>query len=279
MPSANVLVALACLGQSCRPIGAERAYPASLPLHPIWKLSRRVMYGLLAAVVGQTKDTADWLWKHTWAQAVAAIPNPLAWPVVAFPPEVPADAVFPPDRKILLAAGRLDSQKGFSLLIDAFAEAGRARPDWSLVILGEGPLREDLQRQIEVASIADRVVMPGYVGNVADWYRRASIFVLSSRFEGFPNVLLEAMAFGLPAVSFDCKSGPSDIIRPGVDGLLVKTGDAAALANAMARLMDDGVLRMQMASEAVAVRERFSEQAVMTQWNRLIAEICRRSDP
>lgn len=273
MPSANVLVALACIGLSCRTVGSERAHPPHMPLMSLWMLARRLAYRLLTVVVAQTRDTADWLKTQTWARRIAVIPNPIRWPLVSFEPTLAPDTICPPGAKILLAVGRLDRQKGFAHLLTAFAEVGRTRPDWSLVILGDGPLRAEMQRQAESAGIAGRVLMPGYVGNVADWYARASLFVLSSLFEGFPNVLVEAMASGVPAVSFDCDTGPRDIIRPGVDGLLAPTGDSVALAQALGRLMDDDSLRQQMAAKVVAVRDRFSEPAVMDMWQRLLADI------
>ena len=273
MPSANVLVALACFGLKCRTIGSERAHPPQMPLMSVWKMVRRLTYRLLSVVVAQTRDTADWLRTNTSAGKIAIIPNPIKWPIASFEPVVAPGSICPAGRKILLAVGRLDHQKGFSHLLNAFAEISRTRPDWSLVILGDGPLRSDLRRQAEAAGIADRVLMPGYVGNVADWYQRASLFVLSSLFEGFPNVLAEAMAAGLPAVSFDCDTGPRDIVRSGIDGLLVPNGDVAAMSQALARLMDDEALRKQMAMRAVDVRETLSEPVVMRSWEQLFAEI------
>jgi len=125
-------------------------------------------------------------------------------------------------RRIVLAVGRFTKVKGFDLLIKAFAGIAIAYADWDLVILGEGPERSDLEAQVEALGLGHRVKLPGRAGNMPDWYARADLFVMSSHFEGFPLVLVEAMAHGCPAVSFDCDTGPRDIIRDEMDGRLVR---------------------------------------------------------
>lgn len=116
--------------------------------------------------------------------------------------------------------------------------------------------------------------MPGIAGNVGEWCRNASIFVMSSRFEGFPNALAEAMACGCPAVSYDCDTGPREIIRDGIDGLLVRpVGDVAALAKALGRLMGDDELRKRMADRAPEVIERYSIQKILALWDRVFEEV------
>jgi glycosyltransferase involved in cell wall biosynthesis len=114
--------------------------------------------------------------------------------------------------------------------------------------------------------------VPGLVYAARNYLSQADMFVLSSRCEGFPNVLLEAMASGLPAVSFDCQSGPSDIIRHGQDGLLVEAGDVTALKKNMETLMLSSELRQRLGQNARAVQERFSLTRVMDMWNKLIDE-------
>ena len=137
------------------------------------------------------------------------------------------------------------------------------------MILGDGAERGRLQAAIGGYHLNDRVSLVGRVGNVADWYHWADLFVMSSLFEGFPNVLVEAMAHGLPAVSFDCKTGPSDIIRHQVDGLLVPDGDMAAFQYALAWLMADKTAREAYAERAKDVRDRFSLENVAALWEAL----------
>jgi glycosyltransferase involved in cell wall biosynthesis len=196
------------------------------------------------------------------------IPNPCVYPLPVSEPRLdPADWVAPA-RRVVLAVGRLGEEKAFAGLIDAFARLAVRFPEWDLVILGEGGERAALEDQVAESGLAGRVLLPGRVGNLAVWYRRTALYVMSSRFEGFPNTLLEAMAHGLPAVSFDCETGPADIIREGVDGHLVPPADGeAGLAWGMAAMMQDDEQRQRMGKAAVTVQARFSPERVMAEWD------------
>jgi glycosyltransferase involved in cell wall biosynthesis len=186
---------------------------------------------------------------------------------------VPRCAEQASDSKLLLAVGRLTPEKGFDRLIEAFAQLAPCFPDWRLCVLGEGPGRQALVQLTERLGMSQRISMPGTVGNVGDWYEAADLYVLTSLFEGFPNSLLEAMAYGLPTVSVDCDTGPRDIVRHGVDGILVPQDNPAALVNALQRLMDDKRLRDAYAAKAVEVRQRFSILRILRQWQRLFEGI------
>ena len=139
---------------------------------------------------------------------------------------------------------------------------------WSF--LGEGPERAALEQAIRERGLAERVTLPGVSKTPEDWLRACDLFVLSSRYEGFPNALGEAMACGLPVVSFDCPVGPGEIITHGEDGLLVPAGDVSALAAAMRRLIENPDESVRMAGRAARVVERFGEEAVVARWEELL---------
>lgn len=275
MSTANVILALATPGRMCA-IGSERNYPPHLPLRTQWEALRRYTYRRLGAVVAQTREAAEWLRQHTNARRVPIIPNMAIWPLPVQAPHLCPKAISYTDRHILLAVGRLDKVKGLNCLLEAFSALARKYCDWDLAILGEGPERRALEAQVRAAGLEDRIFLPGRAGNVGEWYERADLYVMSSRSEGFPNTLAEAMAHGLPAVSFDCDTGPRDIIRHEVDGLLVPPGNVAALESALDRLIGDAALRTKFALRAVDARTRFSIERITGLWEALFAEF--RSD-
>lgn len=271
MTTANVLLALAGSGMGIPVVGSERNHPPALPVGQPWEVLRRWTYGRLDALVALTKPSAAWLQQHTRARRIAVIPNAVPWPLPAGAPvRLPAELV-PADRRVLLAVGRLNREKGFDLLLRAFDLIAARFPAWDLVIVGDGPERPMLEQMVRDLGLAQRVVWVGRAGNVGDWYHRADLYVMSSRFEGFPNTLVEAMAHGVPAVSFDCETGPSDIIRHEVDGLLVPAQDRAGLNEALSRLMGDATLRTRFAARAVEVRERFSLSRVAALWEEVFS--------
>ena len=275
MSTPNVLLALASLWlPTLQTIGSERCYPPHAALGRLWHVLRRTLYGRLSAMVALTGECAHWIETHTSASRVVVIPNAIAWPLPDNPPRRTLPRLCQPQRKLLLAVGRLEPVKNFDALIRAFARLARAFPDWDLIILGEGPERARLASTIRCMGLVQRVALPGVAGNVAYWYGEADLFALTSRSEGFPNALAEAMAHGVPAVSVDCNTGPRDIIRHGIDGLLVPPDDIAALSDALARVMGDATLRGQLASRSVEARERFSVAKIGQMWETLFLALC-----
>lgn len=268
MTTASVLSVLACAGLSCRVIATEHTHPPSQTLSGFWQRLRRLTYPRAASVVALTRGTADWLAQHVPGSKLAVIPNPVHFPL---PRAEPILAPVSGDgRKRLLAVGRLHADKGFDLLIQAYAQLAASHPDWDLVILGEGEERRALQAQVDEAGLESRVFMPGRAGNVGDWYESADLYVLTSRFEGLSNTLLESMASGLAAVSFDCDTGPREIVREGVDGVLVRpNGDVPALCKALDAVMSNEAERQRMAQAATDVRDRFSAARVLQKWQEL----------
>lgn len=273
MTTSSVYLALAARGLLVPCIGSERVHPPMMPLGKTWEKVRSISYGWLAAVVALTERSAEWIRAHTRAERVIVIANPIPWPLSSQKPIRDPAEVMREGRRICLAVGRLTRQKGFDLLISAFSEIAPKFPEWDLVIAGEGELRPVLERQVQELRLQGRVHLAGRVGNMGDWYEAADLYVMSSRFEGFPNTLLEAMAYGLPVISFDCETGPSDIIRHGVDGLLVPDGDVTSLRSGLERLMADEDLRRQLSIRAIEARQRFSLERVAQMWENMIEEI------
>ena len=268
MTRANILLALACRGLGIPAVGSERIHPPMFPLGRVWERFRRYAYGHLDAVIALTRESADWLKTHTRAIRVPVIPNPVPYPLPRHEPVVRPPAARDGCRH-LLAVGRLVSQKGFKDLLAVFGALTARFPEWRLTILGEGPEREHLEALSGELGIGDRLLMPGTVGNVSDWYEAADLYVLSSRFEGFPNTLVEALAHGLAVVSVDCDTGPRDIVRHEVDGLLVPRDRPEALGQALEHLMADEDLRRRLAARAVEARARFSLERIAGQWEAL----------
>lgn len=174
--------------------------------------------------------------------------------------------------KRVIAVGRLDYQKGFDRLILVWEKVHQQMPDWRLDIFGQGEWREMLQSMIDERGLQDVVRLNNPTKNIGDEYVDSSIIVMTSNYEGFGMVLVEAMSCGVPAVSFDCKCGPAEIISQHNGGLVVKNGDIEGLAEAIVKLMKDEGLRKRMGENAKRVVETYSEERVMKKWIDLYEE-------
>lgn len=178
------------------------------------------------------------------------------------------------DNKTVLAVGRYNHQKGFERLIEAWGIVCREVPGWQLEIIGDGELRPQMVEQINSLGMQGSIVLKKVPGNqMRETYASASIFVLSSRYEGLPMVLLEAQASGLPIVSFACKCGPRDVIDHGVSGFLVDEGDVETLAARIIQLAKDEELRQRMGLAAHANSNHFSEETIMNRWVELFESL------
>lgn len=273
MTTAAVLVLLATRGLRCRVIVSERSYPPLLPAGRLWDWLRCKTYPLADQVVMLTSEGLDWLHKRIPSAKGTVIPNPVPYPLTATEPKLLPEKYISADRCLLLAVGRLDAGKQFDRLLESFAVLAIRYPLWDLVILGEGSKRQALEQQLEQLGLMGRVSLPGRTGNVSDWYNRADLYVMSSGFEGFPNTLAEAMAHGCAAVSYDCDTGPRDIIRHQHDGLLVTpVSNVPALTHALNQLMGDTPERQRMAMCAKDIRHRYSIPSILAMWSKLFTE-------
>jgi glycosyltransferase involved in cell wall biosynthesis len=175
-------------------------------------------------------------------------------------------------RSVIVALGRLVALKGFDMLIRAFAAIADETPGWSLEIHGEGPERATLEALVRTLGVGERVRLPGFTRDPRAVLAGAGIFALSSRLEGSPNALADAMACGVAVVAFDCEAGPRELIREGEDGLLVPAGDVVALADALRDLAYDSGLRKRLGDKARDIARRFAPDDIAVQWETLLLE-------
>ena len=229
---------------------------------------RRRYRGLGALAVLTEDDRRDYEAALGGATRVVRLPN-------AVPPLGGERAR--PESKVVVAAGRLNSpQKGFDLLIEAWKPVAAAHPDWQLRIYGRGHLRAALKRQVRDAGLADDVFLMGATRDLGAALAQGSVFVLSSRYEGFGIVVVEAMSKGMAVVSFDCPRGPGEIIDDGRDGVLVPDGDVAALSRALLDVVGDEERRRALGAAAVESARRYDPAVVGKDWVSLIDELAPR---
>ena len=262
----NILILLATRFLNCPLIISERNHPDyGRKTRLIWYWLRRILYPLADHLVVQTREIKEWF--RLYNNSIHIIANPAK--VIQESTESGPEISLPPGKRII-AMGQLSSQKGFDLLLDIFANIHRTYQEWNLIILGTGPLREDLISQAGQLGIERFIHLPGMVANPFSVLKECDLFVLSSRYEGFPNALLEAMACGLPVVSFECPSGPGEIIQNGVNGILVPAEDTVALERALYELIENKQLGERLGSEATKICERYAAGSIMKQWERLL---------
>jgi glycosyltransferase involved in cell wall biosynthesis len=265
----NVMALLAARGGHWRIVVSERVQPAvDETLGLTWRVLRYLTYRQANCVVAQTQSAASWLRAHARV-AAEVIPNALR--------ELPASGV--ERESLVLAIGRLTRQKGFDLLLEAFARIRGEFPAWRLVILGQGPERQVLAAQCAALGLGDIVDMPGVERNVEGWLARAGVVVQPSRFEGFPNVILEAMGMGAAVVSADCEAGPAELIEDGVNGRLVPVEDVSGLAAALRELLASREKRERLGTAALAVRETYRTERIMNAWGAVLFGAPRGGEP
>ncbi len=266
MDTTNVTAILATRCMNVPVIVSERLYPGNSEIGRVWKILRNMTYPLASAIVTQTKSGKHFFGKTIRSKA-CVIANPLT--------EMNGSSNRPSDlpSPTLLAVGRLVYQKGYDILLRAFAATRHHHQDWRLVILGKGPLKKQLEAMRDNLGLTDAVSFLGTRKDIKAYYQHADALVLSSRYEGFPNVLLEGLAHGLPVVATDCLSGPKEILDQHKGGILVPCEDDTALAQALNTLMEDTQLRREFAQQGPGVKKTYSIANIMAQWDKLLTNL------
>ena len=262
MSWSTTLYGIVCTkGISTLCIGTERANPYILDANRVTTFLRRFATGQCGGFVCQTERARAFF--PTAAQSrIAVIPNGIFNPYVF-------DTSVPKERdKIITACGRLDRNKGFDILLDAFARVHAQFPEYSLRIFGEGKCRDELTAQAQRLRILPFVDLCGADPQAIRVIARSAVFVLSSRSEGMPNALIEAMAAGVPCVSTRCDMGPQELIEDGVNGLLVPVDDADAMADAIVRILRERTLGETLCANALRLRETHDPSAIAALWLR-----------
>lgn len=235
-----------------RVIGTEMSNPYLIETNKLWQFMKRNISVLADGFIFQTKESTSYFRKAVLKKSTV-IPN------AVFCQEIPTENISISDRKRdICAVGRLETVKGFDVLIKAFAEFCKVRDGYSLSIYGEGSERENLQLVIDNLKLNDKVFLYGKVSDIPKRIYKSYMFVLSSRFEGMPNALMEAMACGLPCISTDCDFGPRDLIRNGGNGLLVPVDDINALAAAMDTVAQNSDLAEKLSENAKEINNTHS---------------------
>ncbi len=268
MDVTNVLAILAAQGTGIPVVVTEHIDPSQKSIGPLWTTLRRWTYPHAARLAVLNERVLEYFPDDIRRRSVV-LPNP-----VVRPPEPASPPVGKPDgARTVVAMGRMTRQKGFDLLLEAFASIAARHPAWSLEIWGDGPLRGGLEARAQAPDLMGRVRFPGRTDDAYGVLAAADLYVLSSRYEGFPMVLCEAMASGLPVLSFDCRTGPREIVRDGIDGVLVPAGDVPEFAARMDRLMADPGARDALARRAPEILDRFGVSRVLARWDDLFAAI------
>lgn len=270
MDQANILTIMSAASRSYRLAIAERVYPARssimesipAPFAFLMRAFRNFIYAHADNIFVQTEKSRDYF-PFSLRKKISVVPNPLFENE-----EGPMDLTLEP--RTVVGMGRLAPQKRFDLLIDGFTIAHSRLGDWSLAIIGDGILYDDLARQARERGLRDVIDICGSTQTPRQVLSSAEIFVLSSDYEGFPGALCQAMACGCAVIATRCLSGPEELITDGENGLLIEPNNPEELADALERLMRDPDLRSRLGANAAKIREKLAPKTIMEQWEQVL---------
>jgi GalNAc-alpha-(1->4)-GalNAc-alpha-(1->3)-diNAcBac-PP-undecaprenol alpha-1,4-N-acetyl-D-galactosaminyltransferase len=263
--TANILTIISSIFLKTPNLISERNNPEVYVNNTFWKFFRYLTYPFTNGLIVQTDFNKNFYQKIVKKNKIKVIPNPIDKSIFS------ARKDYCERENIILTVGRLDANKNQRLLFEAFANLNVG--NWKLVIAGDGILREEYKKLTSYLGITDKVDFVGNVANVSDYYNKAKIFVFTSQSEGFPNALLEAMSFGLPCISTDCPSGPSEIIKNNENGFLIDVNNKSQLEKKLTDLMNNPELCIVFSAEALKSTKKFEIQEIYKQWETLILKL------
>ena len=269
MTKTNIILMLAAMqtGMSRRVVIAERANPYNAK--SIFRILRRFLYPRAGGAVFQTVQAQKY-YDGIITGNSAVLRNPLN-------PDFDEEAYEGIRRKAIVTMGRLSIEKNQKLLVEAFSKIALKYPEYTVEIYGDGPLKKELQRQIDSSGLSKRVLLMGRKERVRDYVKDASVFVLPSNSEGMPNALLEAMAMGIPSIATDCPIGGSAfIIQDHENGILIPMNDSNALAQSLTELIENPEIAEKLGEKGRLVTQDFAAEKVCAEWEAYLKEVANR---
>ena len=266
----NVLVLLAGKRLATKIVVTEHLDSVKASYGRVWETLRRCTYpyaDCLVSVSNGVRQGFGWM----PASKNKVIYNPIAVSEPSDKFDVPA--VCDQSKKWVSSMGRLENQKGFDMLLDAIEIAREHLKEWQVCIIGDGPLRGEIETKIRDLKLDELVVLTGRLKQPHDLIRRSKIFVMASRFEGFPMAHAEALMCGVPVIATDCPSGPSEMIETGVNGMLVPTESPEEIASALLALIDDAALVARLAARAPEIASHLGIKPIVKQWQALFDQL------
>ena len=264
LPATNIYTILACKIAKIPSIVSERANPEFNRINNVWHTIRKLVYPYTHCLVVQTEGTKNYF-KNYVNSEIQVIKNPNNTELL----ERRDDNI--PKENIILNVGRLIDLKSQDLLIRAFSNIKNT--GWKVILIGDGDNFENYKQLISSLGMQDQILLAGNIKNISEYYNKAKIFAFTSKHEGFPNVIIEAMSYGLACISTDCPYGPSEIIQHNVNGILLPVGDQQALEDNLSKLMNDTKLQTKFSENAKESVEAYSPTEIASQWRKLIHKL------
>lgn len=262
----GIFVIPALFGLNVPVIVSERNNPWVMPWKRTTRILRKLVYPYVDGIIFQTKEASSFFPKHIRNKGII-LPNPVDLNRFSNTDVLKRS-------KTVVSAGRLVEQKNFKLLIESFSWFHKIHPEYKLIIYGEGEMREELESLASNILSERAFEFPGRRVDLIDEMRKASIFVLSSDYEGLPNVVIEAMLLGLPVISTNCPTGgPKELINDGVNGLLVSVGDVSEMCKAMEKIASSEDYAMKLGDNAMKISRIYDSKVVANQWKEYFYEV------